>query len=132
MLTGYFEACVNDSNARNYLYREFSKHYVWNKQSRKWIKRQNRTVIGHVNSANPKECESFYLRLLLINHVRGPTSFEDLLTVDGIHYLSFKKAVEKRAFLKSNESITECLTEATTYQMLKALQKLFAIILYHC
>ena len=34
--------------------------------------------------------------------------------------------------MESNESITECLTEATTYQMLKAFQKLFAIILYHC
>ena len=34
--------------------------------------------------------------------------------------------------MESNESITEYLTEATTYQMLKAFQKLFAIILYHC
>ena len=34
--------------------------------------------------------------------------------------------------MESNESITECLTEATIYQMLKALRKLFAIILYHC
>ena len=38
----------------------------------------------------------------------------------------------KRYFLESNESITKCLTEAITYQMLKALQKLFSIILYHC
>ena len=34
--------------------------------------------------------------------------------------------------MESNENITECLTKATTYQMLKALQKLFAVILYHC
>ena len=33
MLTGYFETCANDSNARNYLYREFFEHYVWNKQN---------------------------------------------------------------------------------------------------
>ena len=71
----------------------------------KWIKRQNRIVIGRVNSANPKEGERFSLRFLL-NYVRGPTSFEDLLTVDKIHYLSFKEAVEKRCLLKSNESIT--------------------------
>ena len=70
-------------------------------------------MIGRVNSANPKEGERFSLRLLL-NHVRGPTSFEDLLTVDGIHYLSFKE-VEKKSLLKSDESIIECLTEAITY-----------------
>ena len=99
MLTGYFEACANDSNARNYLSREFYEHYVWNKQSQKWTKRQNIIVIGCINSANPKDGERFYLRLLL-NHIRGPTSFEDLLTVDGIHYLSFKEASEKRGLLE--------------------------------
>ena len=56
----------------------------------KMDKRQNIIVIGRINSANPKEGERFYLRLLL-NHVKGPTSFEDLLTIDRIHYLSFKK-----------------------------------------
>ena len=54
-------------------------------------KKKNRIVIGHINNANPKEGERFYLRLLL-NHVRGPTSFEDLLIVDEIYYLSFKEA----------------------------------------
>ena len=49
-----------------------------------------------------------------------------------MYYLSFKEAAEKRCLLKSNESITECLIETTIYQMLKVLQKLFVIILYHC
>ncbi|XP_022725071.1 uncharacterized protein LOC111281663 [Durio zibethinus] len=131
MLTEYFETCANESNARKYLYREFPEHYVWNRQNQIWTKRQNKTVIGRINSANPKEGERFYLRLLL-NHVRGPTSFKDLLTIAGICYLSFKEATEKRGLLESDESITECLIEATTYQMPKALRKLFAIILYHC
>ena len=88
-------------------------------------------MIGRVNSANPKEGKRFYLRLLL-NYVRGPTSFEDLLTVYEIHYLLFKETAKKIDLLKSNESITKCLTEATTYQMPKALRKLFAIIFYYC
>ena len=56
----------------------------------------------------------------------GPTSFEDLLTVDGIYYLSFKEVAEKRDLLELDESITECLIETTISQMPKALQKLFA------
>ena len=51
-----------------------------------WQKDKNRTVIGRINSVNPKKCEKFYLRLLL-NHVTGSTSFQDLLTVDEIYYL---------------------------------------------
>ena len=86
MLTGYFEICANDSNARNYLYKEFLEHYVWNKQSQKLTKRQNKTVIDRINSVNPKKNERFYLRLLF-NHVKGSTSFQDLLIVDEIYYL---------------------------------------------
>ena len=68
-------------------------------------------MIGHVNSANPKECERFYLRLLL-NHVKSPTSFEDLLIVDGIHYLSFKETVEKKSLLESMiESLRFCIVQ---------------------
>ena len=48
-----------------------------------------------------------------------------------IHYLSFKKAAEKRGLLESDESITKCLIKATTNQMVKVFRKLFAIILYH-
>ena len=55
MLTGYFETCTNDSNARNYLYKKIYEHYVWNKKSQKLTKRQNRTVIGCINSVNPKK-----------------------------------------------------------------------------
>ena len=88
-------------------------------------------MISRVNSANPKDNEKFYLRFLS-DHVRGLISFEYLLTVDGIHYLTFKEVAEKKGLLKLDESITKCLTETTTYQMPKALRKLFAIILYHC
>ena len=56
MLRGYCETCANNNNnVRNYFYKEFSEHYVWNKQSKKWTKRQNRIVIDHINNANPKK-----------------------------------------------------------------------------
>ena len=40
MLTGYFIACANDSNVKNYLYRESLEHNMWNKLRQKWIKKQ--------------------------------------------------------------------------------------------
>ncbi|XP_049354827.1 uncharacterized protein LOC125819439 [Solanum verrucosum] len=51
MLTEYFRMCLNDTDARNYLYREFPKHYVWNSQSKVWTKRKSRSVIGRINVA---------------------------------------------------------------------------------
>lgn len=39
------------------------------------------------------EGEKFYLRVLL-NHVKGPTGFDDLRTVNEITYQTFKEAAE--------------------------------------
>ncbi|GAA0183417.1 hypothetical protein LIER_30830 [Lithospermum erythrorhizon] len=131
MLTEYFTMCRNDPKAKAYLYREFPEHYVWNKKDRCWYERKQREVIGRVNGAHPAEGERYYLRLLL-NHVRGPTSFEDLLTIDCVRSSTFKEAAQRRGLLESDKSISECLNEAITFSMPYALRRLFATILVHC
>ncbi|KAG5596918.1 hypothetical protein H5410_038150 [Solanum commersonii] len=82
-------------------------------------------------TANPREGERYYERLLL-NHVRGPTSFEDLLTVNGLHCHTFKEAAKERGLLESDDSISECLREAIIFKMHVALRSLFETILVHC
>ncbi|XP_070009184.1 uncharacterized protein [Nicotiana sylvestris] len=81
--------------------------------------------------ANPREGERYYLRLLL-NHVRGPLSFNDLLTVNGRECETFKEAAKKRGLLESDNSISECLREAVLFKKPSALRNLFATILVHC
>ncbi|KAL0294955.1 UNVERIFIED_CONTAM: hypothetical protein Sradi_6859000 [Sesamum radiatum] len=131
MLTEYFSMCSKSENARKYLYREFPEHYVWDKRDRCWRERKKRDVIGRISGANPIEGERYYLRLLL-NHIKGSTSFQDLLTVNGVGYSSFKQAAQKRGLLESDQSIIECLNEAITFQMPHELRRLFAIILVYC
>ncbi|KAL7106310.1 hypothetical protein ACP275_07G104200 [Erythranthe tilingii] len=131
MLTEYFSMCAKSEDAKKYLYREFPEHYVWDNKFKCWNERKKRNVIGRVNGANPIEGERFYLRLLL-NHVRGPTSFEDLLTVNHKKCSSFKEAAQRRVLLESDQSLTECLNEAISFQMPHELRRLFAIILVYC
>ncbi|XP_012856955.1 PREDICTED: ATP-dependent DNA helicase PIF1-like [Erythranthe guttata] len=131
MLTEYFSMCAKSEDAKKYLYPEFPEHYVWDNKFKCWNERKKRNVIGRVNGANPIEGERFYLRLLL-NHVRGPTSFEDLLTVNHKKYSSFKEAAQRRGLLESDQSLTECLNEAISFQMPHELRRLFAIILVYC
>nr|XP_016442786.1 PREDICTED: uncharacterized protein LOC107768197 [Nicotiana tabacum] len=131
MLTEYFRMCSIDDDARNYLYREFLEHYVWNPQPKIWTKRKTRSVIGRIAIANPREGERYYERLLL-NHVRGPFSFEDLLTVNGKKCETFKEAAKQGGLLESDNSISECLREAVFFKMPSALRSLFATILVHC
>ena len=84
MLTEFLK--TNKSNAKaqtlRCLYREFLEHFVWTPKMKSWSKRDRRHVIGRLVTASPKEGERYFLRLLLC-HVRCPTSFDYLLTVNG-------------------------------------------------
>ena len=131
MLIEYFSMCSKSTKVRKYLYSEFPEHYVWNKKERIWTERKKGEVIGRINGANPIEGERYYLRLLL-NHVRGPKSFEDLLTVNGFQCPNFKEAAERRGLLESDRSISECLDEAATFHMPHAMRRLFATLLVYC
>jgi len=95
------------------------------------IRKQVLGQIGRIVYANSGEGERYFLRVLL-NHVRGATSYEDLRTVAGVTYSTFREACEKRGLIEMDKSIDDCLTEATTFQMPCALRRLFATILVLC
>ena len=77
------------------------------------------------------EGERYYLRLLL-NHVRGPKSFDDLLVVDDVACSTFKDSAMKRGLLESDNNVSECMIEAVAFQMPSELRRLFAILLVYC
>ncbi|CAG8743537.1 17640_t:CDS:1, partial [Cetraspora pellucida] len=99
MLTEYFKMNEIDPDARNYHYYEFPHYYVWNKTNKKWAKRKQRNVIGRMYAVNPTEGEKYYLCLLL-NHVKGATSFMDLRRVEGYLYATFQESALKRGIIE--------------------------------
>jgi len=131
MLTQFFKANQEFPWARTLLYREFPEHAVWESRPKKWKPRQQRTQVGRIISAHPAEGERYYLRVLL-NHVRGPTSYEHLRSFEGIVYPTFREAAEKRGLIEADSSIDECLTEAEVFHMPSSLRRLFATILVFC
>jgi hypothetical protein len=131
-LTEYFKMNQVDPEARKLLYKEFPEHYRWITGQNVWQKRKTkRGQVGRVVYAHPGEGERYYLRVLL-NHVRGATSFEDLRTVSGTMYSTFREACEKRGLVETDKSHDDCLNEASTFQMPSALRRLFATILVFC
>ncbi|KAG5568268.1 hypothetical protein H5410_064708 [Solanum commersonii] len=94
MLTEFFEMNRINKNAieLNLLYKDFPKYFVWSTTDRMWSHRQQHTnAIGRIVTCHPTEGERYYLRLLLTN-VRGPTSYEDLRTINGICYDTFRSS----------------------------------------
>src|SRR6266496_1509090 len=79
----------------------------------------------------PSGGERFYLRMLL-TVVKGPTSFEDVHTYDGVVHQTFKSACIARGLLDSDEQWDHSLTEAELWQCGYQLRQLFVCILLHC
>ncbi|XP_077222124.1 uncharacterized protein LOC143855967 [Tasmannia lanceolata] len=131
MLTEYLNMNIVDADAKKYLYHEFPEHYVWDGTGRFWTKRKKQRAIGRLRAVNPFEGDTYYLRLLL-NHIRGATSFTSLLTVDGNLCTTFKEAAQKNGLLEDDNDILFCLQEASTFTMPSSLRRLFATILVFC
>lgn len=125
-LTAFFKLCQDNVAAREYVYSEIPEHSVWKKGE--WATRKRFTkCIGRIYTVNPTDKERFSLRLLLL-HVKGPTSFDFLKTVDGVLCTTFSEAATKMNLLDNDREWYECLREASTFQMPKQLRQLFGII----
>jgi len=142
-LTSFFELNVNEKEseralAPTLLYREIPEKYAWNSSKRKWTRRKKGNAegipeqIGRMYSIHPTQIELYSLRLLL-NHVQGPTSYEDLRTVNGVQHKTFQEAAIARNLVKNDEIWIECMKEANDSQTnIHLLRKLFITIILNC
>jgi len=81
--------------------------------------------------AHPTQEELFYLRILL-NKVKGPTSYEDLRTFNNVCYNGFKDACIARGLIETDQEWLFCMREAAEVQTyIPKLRQLFATILYN-
>ncbi|XP_025628274.1 uncharacterized protein [Arachis hypogaea] len=114
MLTKFFALNREENQQSRYLlYRKIPEYYTWHNKEKEWCwcKTQRRSI-GRIYNVSPSEGEKFYLRILLSN-VIGPTSWDDLLIVNGVKYSSFKQFAQYRRLLESDSSIYACLVEAS-------------------
>ena len=127
-LVQFFASNSQPTGDTKYLYSEFPEHFVWHDKSKEWKPRTKGIAIGRIAYAAPSEGERYYLRILLA-HVRGPTSFTDLLTVNGEICASFQEAVIKRGIIETDSIADLCFLENVNVQMPSTLRKLFAALL---
>ncbi len=64
---------------------------MWNRKLKRWTIRKRGFAIGRMYYAHSTSGERYYLRMLL-NYVKGATSYEHLRTVDGTQHNTFKDA----------------------------------------
>jgi len=132
-LTAWFQLNAEDENARQYLYMEIPEHYVWKGTDRRWRPRQlgGDFVIGRMFMVNVLDRERFYLRLLLL-HVRGATSFQDLRRVGDTVHRTYQDAARARGLLMNDDEFRMCLKEACEVAMPGAIRELFVTMIVFC
>ncbi|KAG3014209.1 hypothetical protein PC123_g18035 [Phytophthora cactorum] len=67
----------------------------------------------------------------MLSHRKGPTSFEDLRTVDGVVYPAFQAAAQHGGYLDDDTEWIECMSEAVGFQMPYQLRQLFETLLVY-
>ncbi|CAN1274853.1 ATP-dependent DNA helicase PIF1 [Linum perenne] len=131
MLIEWMKMNVDSPHARQYTYVEFPQHYVWISQAKKWRLRKRGISIARLYYCHPSSKDRFYLRMLL-HVVKGCTSFDDIKTVNGIVYKSFKDACGAYGFLSDDGEWNQCLQEVANTASARQMRTLFATMLMYC
>jgi hypothetical protein len=111
MLTEWFKTNQEPEVAQSLTFDQFPQQWVWNWTLKQWIMRKRSFAIGRMYY-DPTSGERYYLRMLL-NCVKGATSYEHLRTVDGRNHDTFKDACIAMGLLAYDNEWDQALEEAS-------------------
>ena len=109
-------------------YSEFVTKFVYNQKQRCWQLRKKGYTIGRLQWVPPTTGELFYLRMML-TVCRGPISFEDIRTVDGVEYSTYREACFAMGFLQDDREFIAAIQEAKDWGSAPYLRNLFVLLL---
>ncbi|XP_019199145.1 PREDICTED: uncharacterized protein LOC109192894 [Ipomoea nil] len=128
MFNAWFVANQKFKEASLLTYIEMPKKFVWKKDIREWHPRKKGFSIGRIFYVPPASGEIYYLRCLL-NIVRGPKCFQDIRTVNGFEYLTFRDACYAHGLLDDDKEYIDAINEASYWSSAYSLRKLFVVLL---
>nr|KAJ0217971.1 hypothetical protein LSAT_V11C300113370 [Lactuca sativa] len=128
MFTSWLECNKIYKQARYLTYVEFPTKFVWKTKSRKGKPKEIGFSIGRIHAVSPKLGETYFLRILF-NKVRGPTSFEDIRTVNREICPTFRDACYALGLLDDDREYIEAIKEASHSATSYYLQSLFSMML---
>ncbi|XP_021992293.1 uncharacterized protein LOC110889094 [Helianthus annuus] len=129
MFSAWMDCNQRDEVARALTYVEFPTKFVFKKDERCWKRRKpGGFAIGRIHAVSPTLGEAYFLRILL-NKVKGPRSFDDILTVNGRKFNTFREACYAHGLLDDDMEYIEAIQEASHSGSGYYLRTLFATML---
>ncbi|XP_074300480.1 uncharacterized protein LOC141631751 [Silene latifolia] len=126
--TAWMEYNNLKSDGRDLTYYEFPQKFVWKKKERVWKPREKRFTLGRMYHMSPNGGERYYLRTLL-NFVKGPKSYKDIRTVNGVPHTTFKEACYALGLLGDDKEYNDAIEEASYWGTGFYLRNLFSTLL---
>ncbi|KAI5393542.1 hypothetical protein KIW84_060604 [Lathyrus oleraceus] len=99
-----------------------------NSKKREWKPRQKGYTIGRLIWVPPTTGELYYLRLML-THVKGPRSYNDIKTVNNVKYDTFRDACFAMGFIGDDREFIAAIKEANHWGSGQYLRLLFVHML---
>ncbi|KAK9068593.1 hypothetical protein SSX86_012708 [Deinandra increscens subsp. villosa] len=128
MFTSWMKCNEMYPQARTLTYVQFPSKFVWKSKERCWKPRKQGVSIGRIHSVSPALGEAYFLRILL-NKVKGPRTFEDIRTIDGVQHASFRDACYALGLLDDDNEYIEAIKEANHHGTGPYLRALFVTML---
>ncbi|CAN6845253.1 unnamed protein product [Brassica oleracea] len=131
MFTEWMVQCRTSAFARTLTYVQIPEFFTWNNSSKVWSERKRGTSIGRVVTVHPTSGDRYYLRIL-INKVKGPRSYTELKTFNGVTYPDFKSTCCARGLLANDAEWHESMAELNTWGTPSQLREMFVTLLIYC
>ena len=97
-------------------------------KTKKGTRRKKGREVGRIYYAHPASGEHFYLRVLL-NFVKGCTSFESIRIINGVDYKTYREAYYALGLLDDDKEWNDCLSKAALWASGNELRNLFVLFL---
>jgi hypothetical protein len=128
MFLAWMESNKEYPEGRHLTYGQYPSMFTYDTDGRFWKPRRRGGSVGRLTFIPQSNRDIFYLRLLL-NVQAGCTSFEDLKTVNGRVYDSFREACVALKLLEDDLEFINAIIEVSELSSGISLRKMFAKLL---